>query len=70
MKTVERFLIKTIIAQFIFLMIAQWVITHQDWAYHLNRVYEYEGIMTEQRGETVETIDRSNILWYDEISEK
>ncbi|WP_257347731.1 YpfB family protein [Pseudalkalibacillus decolorationis] len=70
MKKVERIWIKVVIVQGVFLLVAQWVITHKDWAFYLNRVYEYEGIMSEERGDTVETIDRSNLLWYDEMGKK
>lgn len=58
MQRLERILVKMIVIQFIFLLGAQWLISNDGWAYHLNRVHKYEGIMNGERGETIETIDR------------
>lgn len=70
MKKVERLMIKLIICQFIFMIIAQWILYDTDLKTYLNRVYQYEGIHKGQVGETVETIDRSSDLWYDESVKK
>ncbi|MCF6408248.1 DUF5359 family protein [Pseudalkalibacillus salsuginis] len=66
MKLIERIVIKLIICQMIFLIVAQYLIFNWDFGTYFNRLYEYEGITNGSNGETVETIDRSNFLWYDE----
>ncbi|WP_261129152.1 YpfB family protein [Bacillus sp. Marseille-Q3570] len=66
MRLLERILIKLIVCQIIFLFVAQYLIFHWDIGTYFNRLYEYEGITNGSTGETVETIDRSNFLWYDE----
>jgi hypothetical protein len=65
MKRMERMIIKLIICQFIFLILAQWVLFDEELRTYLNRVYQYEGIHKGHESETLETIDHQNDLWYD-----
>ncbi|WP_349407586.1 YpfB family protein [Pseudalkalibacillus sp. SCS-8] len=70
MKTIERIIMKVIICQVIFMIVGQLLVLQTGIGSYLNRVYQYEGILSGQRGETVETIDHSNDLWYHERVEK
>ena len=56
MKRFESFLIKLVIIQFIFLIIAQWFILYTPLSRYLGKVYEYEGVGKQEKTKTIETI--------------
>jgi hypothetical protein len=56
MKRFESFLIKLVIIQFIFLIIAQWFILYTPLSPYLGKVYEYEGVGKQEKTKTIETI--------------
>ncbi|CUA79514.1 YpfB family protein [Anoxybacillus suryakundensis] len=58
MKTVERMLWKLAIIQFIFLLIAQFVISHSSLAPYIVKVVHYEGVMKNSVLKTIETFDQ------------
>ncbi|MBB5355779.1 hypothetical protein HNR43_001757 [Anoxybacillus mongoliensis] len=58
MKTVERMLWKLAIIQFIFLLIAQFVVSHSSLAPYIVKVVHYEGVMKNSVLKTIETFDR------------
>ncbi|MBB6175519.1 MULTISPECIES: YpfB family protein [Anoxybacillus] len=58
MKTVERMLWKLAIIQFIFLLIAQFVVSHSSIAPYVVKVVHYEGVMKNSVLKTIETFDQ------------
>ncbi|WP_461200677.1 YpfB family protein [Anoxybacillus sp. TBDG-1] len=58
MKTVERMLWKLAIIQFIFLLIAQFVVSHSSIAPYVVKVVHYEGVMKNSILKTIETFDQ------------
>jgi len=58
MKRFERILLKLIIIQFVFLLLAQIIILYTPFAPYVARIYEYEGVHKNERTKTLETIDQ------------
>ncbi|KFZ43896.1 hypothetical protein CS060_07650 [Anoxybacillus flavithermus] len=58
MKTIERMLWKLAIIQFIFLLIAQFVVSHSSLAPYIVKVVHYEGVMKNSVTKTIETFDQ------------
>ncbi|BDG36585.1 YpfB family protein [Parageobacillus sp. VR-IP] len=59
MKRFESLLWKLVIIQFIFLIIAQWLILYTPLHLYLGKVYEYEGVSKQEKTKTIETtVDR------------
>ncbi len=58
MKTVERMLWKLAIIQFIFLLIAQFVVSHSSIAPYVVKVVHYEGVIKNSVLKTIETFDQ------------
>jgi hypothetical protein len=57
MKKVETLFLKLVIIHFVFLFIAQWVILQTDVASYLNKTIEYEGVITNENGQTIQTFE-------------
>lgn len=55
MKRIERILLKIVIVQFVCLLLAQWVLLYTPLAPYVAKVYEYEGVTTNEKTKTVET---------------
>ncbi|MGG3842301.1 YpfB family protein [Anoxybacillus kestanbolensis] len=58
MKTVERMLWKLAIIQFIFLCIAQLIVSHSSFAPYIVKVIHYEGVIKNSATKTIETFDQ------------
>jgi hypothetical protein len=59
MERIERILWKIVIAQFLFLLVAQCLLLYTPLAPHVTKVYEYEGVTKQEKTKTVETtVDR------------
>jgi Family of unknown function (DUF5359) len=59
MKRFESFLWKLVIVQFIFLIMAQWLILYTPLPPYLGKIYEYEGVSKQEKTKTIETtVDR------------
>ncbi|WP_374718862.1 YpfB family protein [Parageobacillus toebii] len=56
MKRVESILLKLVIIQFVFLIIAQWLILYTPLSPYLGKIYEYEGVSKQEKTKTIETI--------------
>jgi hypothetical protein len=56
MKWFESLLWKLVIIQFIFLIMAQWLILYTPLPPYLGKVYEYEGVGKQEKTKTIETI--------------
>lgn len=57
MKKIERIIIKLVIIQFVYLIIAQWLIAHDSLQPVLNKLVIYEGVMKGQATQVIRTID-------------
>lgn len=58
MKRVERMLWKLAIIQFIFLLLAQFIISYSSLAPHIVKVIHYEGVIKNSATKTIETFDQ------------
>ncbi|AKS38699.1 hypothetical protein NP92_11020 [Anoxybacillus gonensis] len=58
MKKIERMLWKLAIIQFIFLFIAQFVVSYSSIAPYIVKVIRYEGVMKNSATKTIETFDQ------------
>ncbi|WP_285756002.1 YpfB family protein [Parageobacillus sp. G301] len=56
MKRAESILLKLVIIQFVFLIIAQWLILYTPLSPYLEKIYEYEGVSRQEKTKTIETI--------------
>jgi hypothetical protein len=55
---IEHLIIKLTVIQFVFLIIAQWLVQQNDWAVHLNKTFYYEGVVQDIQTKIVETLDQ------------
>ncbi|MCZ0754417.1 YpfB family protein [Anoxybacillus sp. J5B_2022] len=55
MKRIERILLKIVIVQFLFLLLAQCLILYTPFAPYVAKVYEYEGVIKQEKTKTIET---------------
>ncbi|WP_027408603.1 YpfB family protein [Anoxybacteroides tepidamans] len=55
MKRIERILLKIVIVQFLFLLLAQCLLLYTPLAPYVNKVYEYEGVTKQEKTKTIET---------------
>lgn len=58
MKNVERMLWKLAIIQFIFLLLAQFIVSHSSLAPYIVKVVHYEGVIKNSETKTIETFDQ------------
>jgi hypothetical protein len=58
MKNLERILIKVIVIQFVFLVIAQVIFHHLDAFPELKEITQYEGVNNGNYSEVLETLGR------------
>ncbi|BDG46716.1 hypothetical protein PspKH34_12770 [Parageobacillus sp. KH3-4] len=56
MKRMESILLKLVVIQFIFLIIAQALILYTPLSPYFGKIYEYEGISKQEKTKTIETI--------------
>ncbi|WP_181535707.1 YpfB family protein [[Anoxybacillus] calidus] len=57
-KRIERILLKLVVIQFIFLLIAQFMILYTPFSPYLGKIYEYEGVSKNHVTKTIETFDQ------------
>jgi hypothetical protein len=57
-KTIERILWKLAIIQFIFLLLAQFILLYTPFVPYVTKVVQYEGVMKNSVSKTLETFDR------------
>ncbi|MDN4527612.1 DUF5359 family protein [Fictibacillus fluitans] len=57
MKKLENMLVKLALIHLIFLVLAQWVLTHDSWKRNVNKSIYYEGVIKGNEPRTTETID-------------
>jgi hypothetical protein len=58
MKRLERILLKLAVIQFIFLLIAQFMLLYTSFAPYLGKIYDYEGVSKNQHTKIIETFDQ------------
>lgn len=58
MKVFERLLLKVIILQFIFLIIAQLMVLHTSVAPYVSKISYYEGVVKQKLPEVIETLQQ------------
>ncbi|GMB07852.1 hypothetical protein EDD69_101156 [Thermolongibacillus altinsuensis] len=58
MKTIERILWKLVLIQFIFLLLAQFLLLYTPFAPYVVKVVQYEGVTKNSMTKAVETFDR------------
>ncbi|MED2972731.1 MULTISPECIES: DUF5359 family protein [unclassified Fictibacillus] len=58
MKKIEGLLIRLAIIHFVFLILSQWILTHDTWKRNVNKSIYYEGVIKGKNPGTMETIDR------------
>ncbi|GAJ43307.1 YpfB family protein [Parageobacillus thermoglucosidasius] len=56
MKRMEAILLKLVIIQLVFLIIAQSLLLYTPLSFYLGKIYEYEGISKQEKTKTIETI--------------
>jgi Family of unknown function (DUF5359) len=57
-KRIERILLKLVVIQFMFLLIAQFIILYTPFFPYLGKIYEYEGVSKNHVTKTIETFDQ------------
>ncbi|MBB3906639.1 DUF5359 family protein [Anoxybacillus rupiensis] len=55
MKRMERILLKIVIVQLLFLLLAQCLLLYTPLAPYVTKVYEYEGVSKQEKTKTIET---------------
>ncbi|KXG11063.1 hypothetical protein AT864_00146 [Anoxybacillus sp. P3H1B] len=55
MKRMERILLKIVIVQLLFLLLAQCLLLYTPLAPYVIKVYEYEGVSKQEKTKTIET---------------
>ncbi|ANB58536.1 hypothetical protein GFC29_1500 [Anoxybacillus sp. B7M1] len=55
MKRMERILLKIVIVQLLFLLLAQCLLLYTPLAPYVTKVYEYEGVSKQEKTKTMET---------------
>ncbi|GGH79056.1 hypothetical protein JOD43_001649 [Pullulanibacillus pueri] len=65
-KTVEKWLVRLVIIQFIALIMAQFMMKHHTLSPYLNKAVRYEGVFEPKESKTLDTIQQSPYMWYDE----
>lgn len=58
MKRIDGLLIKLAIIHLVFLLISQWVLSHNSWKRNVNKSIYYEGVIKGTNPSAMETIDR------------
>jgi hypothetical protein len=58
MKHLERIIVKLVVIQIIFLLIAQFIMTNNQLSPYLSKVIEYEGVTKDSYSKVVETFDQ------------
>jgi hypothetical protein len=57
-KRVETIIIKLVIIQLLFMLVAQWILQNDEWAVHFNQSIYYEGVVNGSNTKAVETLDQ------------
>ncbi|MCM3003936.1 YpfB family protein [Priestia koreensis] len=58
MKRVEQILLKLVIIQFLFLLVAQSILLFSDYSSYFSKVIQYEGVTKNNFTKIVETFDQ------------
>ena len=65
-KTIEKWILRLVVIQFIALVISQFIMSHQALSPYLNKAIRSEGVFDQEHTNTVQIIQQSPYLWYDE----
>lgn len=65
LKRIEAVLIKLVIVQFIFLLLAQMLLSKKELSPYLSRTIFSEGVFLEAVVRVVQTLDQLPSIWYD-----
>jgi uncharacterized protein YpmB len=64
LKTIEKWIIRLVVIQFIFLVVAQILMFHRSITPYLNKAVRHEGVIQPVKDIATESVDEPISMWY------